>query len=92
MYTIFDDMQNLIGRLFRRGKKSAAPVPAHLAPDKDGRAGPAPSGRASEPSRPAHWPAAGSANGHDERHNGHDGQPQVPAHASGSSRSSSHER
>ncbi len=92
MYTIFDDMQNLIGRLFRRGKKSAVPVPAHLAPDKDGRGGPAPSGRPSEPSRPAHWPAAGSANGHDERHNGHDGQPQVPAHASGSSRSSSHER
>ena len=58
MYTIFDDMQRGISRLFRRGKP--ANVPAHLRPDKDGRSGPTLDGRNGHGSRRALPPSDGT--------------------------------
>jgi len=57
MYTIFDDAQGGVIRLFRwlrRPKKAKPTAPAHPAPEKDGHAPPAPATQ--EARRPSWWP------------------------------------
>jgi HAE1 family hydrophobic/amphiphilic exporter-1 len=57
MYTIFDDAQGGVVRLFRwlrRPKKAKSTAPAHTAPEKDGHAPPA--SATQEARRPSWWP------------------------------------